>query len=95
MQTQCKVRNNPFPYFCYSLCFVCVFAINVIYFVNLVATSQKSTQSAGTSTNSNNPASLLKAKATSVGMILKPKRKSEYLVVLNIIYVIQSCYCSV
>ena len=53
----------------------------MLFFVNLVATSQKSTQSAGTSTNSNNPASLLKAKATSVGMILKPKRKSEYYVV--------------
>ena len=61
--------------------FCLLFAINVIHFVNLVATSQKSTQSAGTSTNSNNPASLLKAKATSVGMILKPKRKSEYYVV--------------
>ena len=72
----------------FSLCFVSFFAINVIYFVNLVATSQKSTQSAGTSTNSNNPASLLKAKATSVGMILKPKRKSEYNVVIFFIHYI-------
>ena len=46
----------------------------------------KTTNSAGTSTSNSNPTSLLKSKATSVGMILKPKRKSEYLFVVSMFH---------
>ena len=87
MLKQCKVGSRyiififwfaVFDFFCRLLLFV--------NFLHTASTKQKTTNSAGTSTSNSNPTSLLKSKATSVGMILKPKRKSEYLFVVSMFY---------